>query len=110
MEALPKFTGPQKADRASVFGPFGGRKEMYKLARQGVEVERKVRDINVPELSFISQTGCNRYLVKIVCSKGTYVRTLCHDIGWEHGGSCPTLLSSCCAHAPGRSIWTAALQ
>ena len=84
-EALPKFTGRQKQTAPLYSALSVDGKKMYKLARQGVEVERKVRDINVPELSFISQTGCNRYLVKIVCSKGTYVRTLCHDIGGSMG-------------------------
>ena len=89
MEALPKFTGPQKQTAPLYSALSVDGKKMYKLARQGVEVERKVRDINVPELSFISQTGCNRYLVKIVCSKGTYVRTLCHDLGRALGcGGC----------------------
>ena len=58
---------------------------LMKKAREGVEVERKVREINVPALELITQTAPNRYLVRIVCSKGTYVRTLCHDIGERIG-------------------------
>ena len=93
MEALPKFTGPQKQTAPLYSALSVDGKKMYKLARQGVEVERKVRDINVPELSFISKTGYNRYLVKIVCSKGTYVRTLCHDLGSALGcGGCMSSL------------------
>ena len=93
MEALPKFTGHQKQTAPLYSALSVDGKKMYKLARQGVEVERKVRDIKVPELSFISQTGRNRYLVKIVCSKGTYVRTLCHDLGSALGcGGCMSSL------------------
>ena len=51
MEALPKFTGPQKQTAPLYSALSVDGKKMYKLARQGVEVERKVRDINVPELS-----------------------------------------------------------
>ena len=82
---LPSFTGLQN-QTAPLYSALsvGGRK-MYKLAREGVEVERKVREINVPALELITQIAPNRYLVRIVCSKGTYVRTLCHDIGERIG-------------------------
>ncbi|MBQ6703807.1 MAG: tRNA pseudouridine(55) synthase TruB [Clostridia bacterium] len=82
---LPYFTGLQN-QTAPLYSALsvGGRK-MYRLAREGVEVERKVREINVPALELITQTAQNRYLVRIVCSKGTYVRTLCHDIGQRIG-------------------------
>lgn len=65
MEALPKFTGPQKQTAPLYSALSVDGKKMYKLARQGVEVERKVRDINVPELSFISKTGYNLSLIHI---------------------------------------------
>ncbi|MGN0792285.1 MAG: tRNA pseudouridine(55) synthase TruB [Christensenellales bacterium] len=83
--ALPLFTGVQN-QTAPLYSALsvGGRK-MYKLAREGVEVERKVREINVPTLELIDSTGPNRYLVRIVCSKGTYIRALCHDIGESLG-------------------------
>ena len=78
---LPSFTGLQNQTAPLYSALSVGGKKMYKLAREGVEVERKVREINVPALELITQTAPNRYLVRIVCSKGTYVRTLCHDIG-----------------------------
>ena len=82
---LPSFTGLQN-QMAPLYSALSvGGKKMYKLAREGVEVERKVREINVPALELITQTAPNRYLVRIVCSKGTYVRTLCHDIGERIG-------------------------
>ncbi len=85
LSALPRFIGKQKQTAPLYSALSVDGKKMYKLARQGVEVERKVRDINVPELSYISQTDENRYLIRIVCSKGTYVRTLCSDIGESVG-------------------------
>ena len=65
-EALPKFTGPQKQTAPLYSALSVDGKKMYKLARQGVEVERKVRDINVPELSLPPPNAPNRYLVTIV--------------------------------------------
>lgn len=82
---LPSFTGLQNQTAPLYSALSVGGKKMYKLAREGVEVERKVREINVPALELIIQTAPNRYLVRIVCSKGTYVRTLCHDIGESIG-------------------------
>ena len=82
---LPSFTGLQRQTAPLYSALSVGGKKMYKLAREGVEVERKVREINVPALELITQTAPNRYLVRIVCSKGTYVRTLCHDIGERIG-------------------------
>ena len=82
---LPSFTGLQNQTAPLYSALSVGGKKMYKLAREGVEVERKVREINVPALELIIQTAPNRYLVRIVCSKGTYVRTLCHDIGERIG-------------------------
>ena len=82
---LPLFTGLQNQTAPLYSALSVGGKKMYKLAREGVEVERKVREINVPALELITQTAPNRYLVRIVCSKGTYVRTLCHDIGERIG-------------------------
>ncbi|MBQ9832728.1 MAG: tRNA pseudouridine(55) synthase TruB [Clostridia bacterium] len=55
--------------------------KLYKLARQGKEIEQKFRNATIYGLSVIRQTGDNRFLLDVVCSKGTYIRTLCHDIG-----------------------------
>jgi tRNA pseudouridine55 synthase len=53
---------------------------LYKLARKGVEVERKPRRVLVSELELLGLEGpCLR--IRIVCSKGTYIRTLADDIG-----------------------------
>ncbi len=54
---------------------------MYKLARAGEAVTQKERAIRVHELEFLRQTGENRFLLRVVCSRGTYVRALASDIG-----------------------------
>ena len=55
-------------------------KRLYQLARKGVEVERKARKITVYSIG-VTRISHNRYDLDIHCSKGTYVRTLCSDIG-----------------------------
>ena len=66
-------------------------KKLYELARKGREVEREPRTIHINALGILSETppeGAD-CLLRVVCSKGTYVRTLCHDIGQALGcGGC----------------------
>jgi len=53
----------------------------YKLARRGETVTKPPRRVTVYELEYIGQTGENRHMIRVICSKGTYVRVLCRDIG-----------------------------
>jgi tRNA pseudouridine55 synthase len=53
---------------------------LYKLARQGIEIERKARNVTIHELTLISMTA-DTITVDAHCSKGTYIRTLAQDIG-----------------------------
>jgi tRNA pseudouridine55 synthase len=59
---------------------FEGRK-LYKIARGGGTVERDTRELDINALTIIERIGPASWLLKINCSKGTYVRTLCADIG-----------------------------
>ena len=56
-----------------------------RLARKGKEVERKPRPITIYELELLEQVSETDYTFRCVCSKGTYIRTLCHDIGQALG-------------------------
>lgn len=56
-------------------------KKLYELARKGVEVERAPRPVTIFSLTVEGQTGAEEYTIRVRCSKGTYIRTLCHDIG-----------------------------
>lgn len=58
--------------------------KLYELAREGQEVERKKRKAILYENEILSIEG-NKILFRTKCSKGTYIRTLCHDIGSELG-------------------------
>ena len=56
-------------------------KKLYELARRGQEVERQPRPITIEALDLLDQVSPTEYTLRVRCSKGTYVRTLCHDIG-----------------------------
>lgn len=53
---------------------------LYKLARQGKEVERKARQVTIRQLVLLSLSG-DRFEIDVVCSKGTYIRSLVESIG-----------------------------
>ncbi len=61
-------------------------KKLYELARAGKEVERKPRPVTIYSLDLVTQLSSTDFVLKIKCSKGTYIRTLCHDIGAILGG------------------------
>ncbi len=65
----------------------GGRK-LYELAREGKTVERKSRKVFIHDIR-IKEICLPRIRMEVECSKGTYIRTLCHDIGGRLGcGGC----------------------
>ena len=67
--------------------------KLYELARKGKTVDRKPRPITVYELELGEQIGENEYALRVKCSKGTYIRTLCQDIGTALGcGGCMSSL------------------
>ena len=59
-------------------------KKLYELARQGIEVERKSRRITIHSIDILKIDG-NHVTIDVSCSKGTYIRTLCEDIGKKLG-------------------------
>ena len=91
--ALPRFTGDilQVPPMYSAIKKDG--KKLYELARAGKEVERPPRPVTIHALELLEQTGPGAFLLRVRCSKGTYVRTLCHDIGALLGcGGCMSSL------------------
>lgn len=95
-QVLHRFTGPllQTPPMYSAVQVNGQR--LYKLARKGVEIERERRAIEVTTLTMQQETPemqADEIDLRVVCSKGTYVRTLCHDIGAALGcGGCMAAL------------------
>ena len=63
-------------------------KKLYELAREGKTVERKSRKVTIYQIH-IKEIQLPRVRMEVTCSKGTYIRTLCHDIGNRLGtGGC----------------------
>jgi len=63
-------------------------KKLYELGRKGLKIERKPKIINIREL-VLEKLDWPLATVRAVCSKGTYIRTLCNDIGEKAGcGAC----------------------
>ncbi len=59
-------------------------KKLYELARQGKEIERKPRPVTIHSIDIID-ISLPRVRMRVSCSKGTYIRTLCNDIGTRLG-------------------------
>ena len=63
-------------------------KKLYELAREGKTVERKARNVQIFSIKIL-EIDLPRVRMSVHCSKGTYIRTLCHDIGQKLGcGGC----------------------
>lgn len=68
-------------------------KRLYELARSGIVVERKPRKVTIYNINIVETDGDSVKLL-VECSKGTYIRTLCHDIG-KRMGSCACMSELC---------------
>ena len=90
---LPQFTGdilqvPPMYSAIKING-----KKLYELARKGREVERPARPVTIHSLTLEGQIAPDEFTIRVKCSKGTYVRTLCHDLGAALGcGGCMSSL------------------
>lgn len=78
---LPRFTGivTQTPPMYSAL-KYNGQK-LYDLALSGKEIPDKSREVEIAPLRCVGARGRNRFLLEATCSRGTYIRTLCHDIG-----------------------------
>jgi len=81
--ALARFHGPIMQVPPMVSAVKVGGKRLYELAREGVEVERQARQVVIHRVQLLDfQPGpAPKAMVDVVCSKGTYIRTLAHDLG-----------------------------
>lgn len=91
-KVIPQFTGKlQQIPPMYSAIKVGGRK-LYELARAGKKIARKPREIEIYSLEMEYLEG-NDWTLRVHCSKGTYIRTLCHDIGLALGcGGCMAAL------------------
>ena len=89
---LPRFTGPLEQIPPMYSAVKIRGQKLYEIARRGGEVERAPRRITVYSLEHLGMSGGD-HLLRIRCSKGTYIRTLCQDLGDALGcGGCMAAL------------------
>jgi tRNA pseudouridine55 synthase len=79
-QALERFRGEIEQLPPMYSAVKRGGTPLYQLAREGIEVEREVRRVAIHELRLVELEGA-RLVIEVACSKGTYVRTLAHDLG-----------------------------
>lgn len=90
--ALRQFLGPIEQIPPMYSAIKINGQKLYELARRGQEVARRPRSITVHALELLEGEGAD-WTVRVRCSKGTYVRTLCHDLGRALGcGGCMSSL------------------
>lgn len=85
-EALKYFKGNIKQTPPMYSALKKDGKKLYELARKGIEVQREQRDITIKEIELMDfneqeQTG----VIRVLCSKGTYIRSICDDLGSNLG-------------------------
>ncbi|MEF9976262.1 MAG: tRNA pseudouridine(55) synthase TruB [Oscillospiraceae bacterium] len=85
IKALMGFVGAQKQLPPMYSAVKINGQPLYKAARKGQEIERTPRDITIHNIQYISSPEKDRYTFSVCCSKGTYVRVLCEDIGASLG-------------------------
>ena len=87
-EAVQSFVGEYAQIPPMYSALKVGGKKLYELAREGKTVERKARNVMIHSIKIL-RVDLPRVEMEVFCSKGTYIRTLCHDIGEKLGvGGC----------------------
>ena len=85
LEVLPQFVGSQMQTPPMYSAVKINGQPLYKMARQGIEVERKARPIEIFSLEYGGSPAENEYELTVRCSKGTYIRVLLEGIAAAMG-------------------------
>ena len=85
LEVLPRFGGPRMQTPPMYSAVKINGQPLYKLARQGMEVERKARPIEILSIQYEGSPAENEYTLTVKCSKGTYIRVLLEEIAEAMG-------------------------
>ena len=85
LEVLPRFVGPRMQTPPIYSSVKINGQPLYKLARQGMEVERKARPIEILSIQYEGSPAENEYTLTVKCSKGTYIRVLLEEIAEAMG-------------------------
>ncbi len=85
LEAAAAFVGKQWQQPPMYSAIKQNGQKMYELARKGQQIDIPKREVEIYDIELVNRTGAYSYLLKIRCSKGTYVRTLISEIGQHLG-------------------------
>jgi tRNA pseudouridine55 synthase len=85
-DLLPEFIGEQEQVPPMFSALKYQGQPLYKLARQGIEIERKSRPITIYDIHLLSLSATS-FTLDVTCSKGTYIRTLVEDISHKLGSA-----------------------
>ena len=85
LKVLPQFVGSQMQTPPMYSAVKINGQPLYKMARQGIEVERKARPIEIFSLEYGGSPAENEYELTVRCSKGTYIRVLLEEIAAAMG-------------------------
>ena len=85
LEVLPRFVGPRMQTPPMYSAVKINGQPLYKLARQGMEVERKARPIEILSIQYEGSPAENEYTLTVKCSKGTHIRVLLEEIAEAMG-------------------------
>ena len=88
LAVLPRFTGDILQTPPMYSALKIGGETLYKMALKGKTAEIPARPIHVERIDLLGETPRHGMLLRVSCGRGTYIRTLCHDIGRALG--CPS--------------------
>ncbi len=83
--ALPCFLGTIKQIPPMYSALHVNGERLYDIARRGEKVDLEAREIEIENIEIISDFENNEISLRVTCGKGTYIRTLCHDLGEKLG-------------------------
>lgn len=81
IEALKSFTGRITQQTPAYSAVKVGGKKRYDLARKGLELPEQYREVQIYDIEYLGQTQADAHRLRVMCGKGTYIRTLCEDLG-----------------------------
>ena len=81
IRALQGFLGRIEQDTPAYSAVKVDGKKRYELARKGAELPQQRRQVEIYNIAYLDQTAPDAHRFRVVCGKGTYIRTLCEDVG-----------------------------
>lgn len=92
LEALPALTGDILQTPSMYSAIKVGGRPLYSLARKGIEAEVPQRQVHVERIELLGEAPDHGWRLRVTCGKGTYIRSICHDLGGICG--CPAHMRS----------------